>query len=186
MNKTVVTRRDPAAKAAKLRRGGIVPCAVYGGRFKESLSCQMDREEARRLFHGRHEGSLVELELDGSAFKALVKEIEYRAVGDEVLHLSFQALKSDAPVNAKALIKLLNRDIINGVVEQVIYEVEYSALPEDLIDCAVIDLAALSLGEAVTVGDIPEFQREGVTHITAPELVALKTGYKKQAGPRDD
>ncbi len=45
-----VVKRDSQTKANQLRRHDIVPCCVYGGTLKESISIQMEKKHAKNCF----------------------------------------------------------------------------------------------------------------------------------------
>lgn len=181
MNIITVAKRDPAAKAKQLRRFGIVPCVIYGRSLKESISAQIDREIARQLLRKKHEGSTVKLQYEGGTISALIKSLERNPVGDEVIHISFQALDEERKVNSKAQIFLENKDKVDGVLEQMLFEVNYSALPADLFDTVTIDLTGMPVGTVLTLGDIPAFSGDNIELQTAADNIVLRIGDKKRA-----
>ena len=158
-----VERRDMSIKAKQLRRTGKVPCSVYGGALPNAVSIQMDLQTANQLFREKREGSRVQLKLDGEVIPTQIKESTRNFDNHNVEHISFQALKADQPVNSVAHIQLINTDSVHGVLEHMLYEVPYSALPKDMIDYVTIDLDGKQIGTVITVADIPEFQSEAIT-----------------------
>ena len=87
--------RDVHAKAKQLRRSGIVPCSIYGAGLEESLSIQVSSSDARQLKRTKRTGSLVDVLVEKKRYHALIKDLEYNNLNDEIVHISFQSLKTD-------------------------------------------------------------------------------------------
>lgn len=96
-------------------------------------------------------------------------------------HFSFQALAADQKVNSITHIFLKNKDVVPGVLEQMIFEVPFSSLPADMIDTVTIDLEGLSAGTILTVNDIPEFRNERIELQIKGDSVVLRINDKKRA-----
>ena len=76
--------------------------------------------------------------------EALVKEVDYNPLKRQILEMDFQALVKGEKVHSTAEIVLLNHDKIQeGVIEKVLNEVSYRALPESLVEKIEIDMASL-------------------------------------------
>ena len=95
-----VSKRDFAVKAKQLRRDGKIPGSVFGGPLSDSISLQIDEDIARRLIRHKREGSKLKLDLDGQLIPVQIKEIELNTIKNEILHISFQALKADQKVKS--------------------------------------------------------------------------------------
>lgn len=175
-----VIRRDSQAKANHLRRNGIVPCCVYGGNLKESISIQMNNRDAKRLFRTKREGSKVALDLDGHIIPTQIKEKRIRLNGD-VEHFSFEALSADKRVNSVAHIFLKNTDLVPGNLAQLLFEVPFSSLPEDMIDTVTIDIAGLPSGTVLTINDIPEFQSDKIDLQIDRNSMVLRIAERKRS-----
>ncbi|MEG0721071.1 MAG: 50S ribosomal protein L25/general stress protein Ctc, partial [Lachnospiraceae bacterium] len=57
METITVMERDASTKVKKLRRSGMVPCVIYGGALSESISIQMEKTVADKMFKLKREGS---------------------------------------------------------------------------------------------------------------------------------
>ncbi len=173
--------RNVLTKAKQLRRSGIIPCAIYGGSLPESLLVQIDKSAARKLLRSKREGSKVEIELDSKRIPVQIKDIDSNIVNNEILHINFQALEADKRVNSKAQIILENTDKVVGVLEQMLFEVPYSALPSDMIDTVVVDLEGLAVGNVITLEDIPAFKNENIDLQVAADSMILKISDRKSS-----
>ena len=175
-----VEKRDPQAKAKQLRRAGIVPCCVYGGGLPDSLSIQMGQQTAEQLMRVKREGSKVRLDLDGKLIPVQIKEKTRNFADSKIEHIQFQALQADQKVNSVAHIFLKNAETVPGVLEHILFEVPFSALPGDMIDTVTVDLEGMAVGTVLTVRDIPEFQDERVELQIKSDSAVLRIGDKKR------
>jgi large subunit ribosomal protein L25 len=183
MNIIKVEKRDEQATARQLRRAGIVPCCVYGGGLKNSISIQMRQQTAAQLFREKRVGSRVQLDLDGKLFPVQIKERTRNALDGTIEHIQFQALKADQKINSVAHIFLKNADAVPGILEQMIYEVPFASLPEDMIDTVFVDLGDATAGMEIAVNDIPEFQSDRIELQIKKDSMVLRISDKKRISP---
>lgn len=179
MNMITVESRNKAKKAKQLRRDGIVPCTIYGGALAESLLIQMDQNAAKRMLRSKQEGSRMEIQLDGKNIPVQIKDVESNIINSEIIHICFQALEADKRVNSKAQIILENTDKVVGILEQMLFEVPYSALPADMIDTVVVDLEGLAVGSFLTLEDILDFKNENINLQVSSDSMILKISDRK-------
>lgn len=179
MNIIAVAKRDFTVKAKQLRRSGIVPASVFGGPLPDSISLQMDEGIARRLIRYKREGSKVKLNLDGQLIPVQIKEKTVNTLNNEILHISFQALKADQKVNSVIHILLKNAEKVTESLEGMLLEIPYAAFPEDMIDTITIDVDGMAVGTVITVADIPELVSEKIDLQVDKEEIILRINDKK-------
>lgn len=176
--------RNPAAKAKQLRRSGIIPCVIRGANLKESFLIQIDQYTARQLKRTKRDGSKVDIQVDGKVYHTLIKDLEYNNLNDSIVHISFHVLDAGKKVNSVADILLLNKDKVQGVLEQIQLKVPHAAEPEYLLDTVTIDLAGVPIGTTLTIGDIPEFQSDEIELKADPGSIVLRIRDRKRADAR--
>lgn len=181
MDLITVQKRDISKKPKQLRRSGFVPGNVFGGALQEPIAIQVDEATARRLFRLKREGSRLRLSLDGQVIPVQIKEKTLNNLSNEIVHVSFQALKADQKVNSVIHILLKNADNVAGTLERNMLEIPYSSLPADMIDTITIDLDGLPVGSVIRVGDIPELQNEKIDLQVDKESIILRTSENKCA-----
>ncbi len=159
--------RDEKLKPKQLRRKGIIPAVLYGKNLEESLSIQIPQKEVTRFFKTNSKGSTLELSLLGKKYMALLREATYKPATYELEHLSFQALIADEVVESVAIIILLNREKVSGMVQQPQFEVAYRALPAHLIERIELDLDGFDIGDSIRVGDL-EIAKDSNFEIVTP------------------
>lgn len=176
--------RDPAAKAKQLRRSGIIPCVISGAELMHSVSIQMDQGTARQLRRTSRAGSKVDIQVGEKTYHTLMKDLEYNSLNDSIVHISFHILNAGKKVNSVADIVLLNKNKIQGVLEQMQMKIPHAAEPEYLLDTVSVDLDGLPNGTVFTVGDIPEFQSEKIELQVDPANLVFRISEKKRFDPR--
>lgn len=181
MNMITVESRNTAKKAKQLRRDGIVPCTIYGGGLTESILIQMDQNAAKRMLRSKQEGSKIEISLNNDIILAQIKDVEINTINNQIIHICFQALEADKKVNSKAQIILENADKVVGILEQMIFEVPYSAFPSDMIDTVVVDLEGLAAGSFLTLEDVIDFKKEKIDLQLSADSMVLKISDRKEA-----
>lgn len=155
MNTLKTERRDLAEKAKRLRREGFVTGNLFGHQIEGSIPLKMDRREAEKVLKSHRKGSKLTLELEGKTYPVLVKEIQYNPIRGQFDEVDFQALVADEMVRSVAEVQIHNHDKVQeGVLTQELEEISYSALPQDLVEKVVIDVASMKVGDSITVGDL--------------------------------
>lgn len=161
-------------KAKKLRREGFVTGVIFGKEMEEAIPLQIAVKDAERFLKTGGKGSKVTLDIEGTAMEALVKEVDYNPLKRQILEIDFQALVKGEKVHSTAEIVLLNHDKVQeGVLEKVLNEVSYRALPESLVEKIEIDVASMKVGDTIKVGDLPIASDKKVDLMTDPESVIV-------------
>ena len=172
MNTLKAEKRDMLTKAKKLRREGYVTGNIYGREMKESIPLQITKADAEKILKSEGKGSQVMLEVAGETYDALIKEIDYDSLRGQLLEIDFQALVSNEKVHSVAEVILLGQDDVQaGVVQQMLQEVTYKALPADLVDKIKVDVAGMKIGDTLRVKDLEIAKNKNIHITTDPEAV---------------
>jgi len=185
MNVITVQKRDFSVKSKQLRRTGLVPGSVFGGNLPDAISIQIEEATARKLIRLKREGSKIKLDLDGMVIPAQIKEKNVNTLNNEILDISFQALKADQKVNSVIHIILKNTDKVTGSLERMLMEIPYASFPEDMIDTITIDVDGMPAGSILTVGDIAEVQNANIDLQVEVDSIVLRMNDKKRATEQD-
>ena len=149
-----VSKRDMTMKAKQLRRSGLVPGNVFGGHLKESVLIQVDSKVLMQTLSGKHIGSRLTLSLDGKKLPVQIKDKDVKSINGEIQNISFQALAADQKVNTVAHVVLQNTEKNTNMLEFMVTEIPYDALPQDMVDVVEINVDGLKVGTVITVGDL--------------------------------
>lgn len=167
-------RRDIADKAKKLRREGYVVGSLFGKEIKNSLLFKVDKLELTKFLRNNGKGSKITLDIDGETHIALIKSIDYDPYKGCINEISMQELLKNEVVKSVAEIVIENRDKVqDGVLQEDLTEVSYSALPSDLVDKVIIDASKLKFGDTLRVKDLDLYKNPKLTVHTNPEAIIL-------------
>ena len=179
-------KRNPEIKAKRLRREGFATGVLYGREIKDSIPLQFTEKDASRFMKDNKEGAKVTLSFDGKEISALVKNIDYDSMKNQLLALDFQALIAGEMVFTTVPVKLLNMDSVQGVVEQELNEIHYKAAPIDLLDPIEIDFTKLPQQQRnLRVGDLKLVQQKHISLITPEDALIFHIGERISAADDD-
>ena len=138
----------------RLRKTGIIPAVVYGHK-EETLPVQLNKKElSAHIGHGSH---LFSLSFDGHSESVLVKDVQYDAFGQEVLHVDFARVDLNERVTVSVGITLKGDpkgEKDGGVLQQVLNELEIECVVTEIPDVINIDVSELGKDESIHVSDI--------------------------------
>ena len=167
-------RRDMRTKAKKLRREGYVTGNVFGKSIEGSIPLQFPKGEIEQLLKTKNKGSQIMLEIDGEQIDVLIKEIDFNSMKHQVDEIDFQALVSGEKVHSTAEIILINHEKVTaGVIQQMLEEIPFKALPEALVEKIEIDVAQMHIGDTIKVKDLEIASDKDVTLQIDPEEVIV-------------
>ena len=181
------TARTATGKKATrdLRKNGGVPCNLYGENKNENgesiaMSFATTQEELRMLVYSPDIYS-VNLTIDGKECKAVMKELQFHPVTDQLLHVDFYEITEEKPIVMEVPIQMTG--LAEGVkaggklaasVRKLKVRAPYTAIPEKLI----IDVTNLALGKTIKVG---ELSFEGLELVTSPSVVVCQVKMTRSA-----
>ncbi|USN96889.1 MAG: 50S ribosomal protein L25 [Candidatus Nomurabacteria bacterium] len=153
------SREVSGKKVVKLRKQGLVPSVVYGGK-SEPLSTQSGLVETTKVAHQAGKHSPVHLVIDGKKKLAIIKDIDIDPVKHQVRHVAFHTIKQNEAIVTEVPIHLVGvgesvAEKAGLVVLQALEHVEIKAKPADLPEALELSVAELATDEdKLTLGDI--------------------------------
>ena len=149
-------------KAAKvLRATGAIPCNLYGAQKDAegkavATSFSVQFEDVRKLIY-TPEIFVVNLEIDGKACKAVMRELQFHPVKDNVLHIDFYQITDDKPIVMAVPVTYTGHAIgvreggaFRSLIRNLKVKATYDKIPERL----TIDITDLAIGKSIIVGDL--------------------------------
>ncbi len=182
MNTLKAEKRDLAVKAKKLRREGYVTGNVFGKEIEGSIPVKMTVSDVETLLKTTGKGGQILLNVDGQTYDVLIKEIAYNALKHQTMEIDFQALVAGEKVHSVAEVVLCNHDkVTDGVVQLLLEEISYRALPEALVDKVEVDLDGVKVGDSVLVKNLAIAKDPKIELMTDPEAVVVSVTEAKAA-----
>lgn len=173
-------------KAAKeVRKEGLVPCNIYGiekdaDNRPVATSFTIPFSELRKVVYTPNV-YVVNINIDGTEKKAVIKELQFHPVSDALLHVDFLEINEEKPVTVGIPVKLVGHaaGVRNGgrlslSIRQIKVTAPYTRIPQIL----EIDVTALEIGKSIKVG---ELNFEGLEFATPKEVVVCSVQMTRQA-----
>ncbi|MDR1782802.1 MAG: 50S ribosomal protein L25/general stress protein Ctc [Dysgonamonadaceae bacterium] len=148
-------RQSIGKKAAKAyRRQALVPCVLYGG--EEVTHFTVTKDSLRKLIYSP-EVFIVDLTVDDKKSAAIVKELQFHPVNDEILHVDFLQIFEDKPVAIE--IPVVLEGLAQGVKEGGklsldMRKLKVKGLYKDFPEKLVVKVESLGLGKVIQVADL--------------------------------
>jgi len=150
-----VRRVETGSKVAKaLRRNGKIP-GIFYYKGEENIKLSFDRQALLKTLHKG--GHIFELDLEGTKQYAMIKEVQYHPVTDEIIHLDLMRVRRDEKINISVPLVLEGEALgvtEGGVMMQSLSTVEISCLPENVPEQITLDITLLALNSSLFVADI--------------------------------
>src|SRR5258708_37227959 len=152
------------ARQARFR--GKVPAVIYGhGRATQSL--ELEAKALEKALQGIEPAStIIELSVDGTPVKTLIREIQRHPVRPDIIHVDFYEIHAAEKVTLRVPVHLVgNPDGVRnagGVLDQVTRDVEIEALPENIPDRLELAAPALTTADSAPLPALP------IPHPTPP------------------
>ena len=143
-------KKDPK----KLRAEEKAPALLYGGEQPSHFAVSF--AELRQLVY-TPSVYLIDLDLDGTVYKAIMQDIQWHPVEELVLHVDFLEIKDDKPVKINIPVKIegfakgLRK---GGKLNSTLRRLSVRALAENLPDTINIDVTKLDIGQSIKVADL--------------------------------
>lgn len=174
-----VKKREATGKrhGRAMRRQGLIPAVVYGAEGP-SVPVTVDEKDFRNSLRAGSANAILDLAVEGGEEAlAIIKEIQYDALGDEIHHVDFLRVTAGKPILVTIPITASGQsegEKEGGVVEYLTREIRIECLPHDIPENVTYDLSGLELGESMHLSDVTP--PAGVTFLdpTDTALVVVK------------
>jgi large subunit ribosomal protein L25 len=149
--------------ANKLKRDGLIPAVIYGGK-EAPLPLQVGAREINTLLsHARGENILVELEIDNAGATtnrmALIQEVQHAPLSGGIVHVDFHAVNMNELLHTSVPVEAVGEASgvknYGGILEQSLRSLDIECLPKDLPEVISVDVSGLEIGSSIHVKHLP-------------------------------
>lgn len=172
-------RESTGKKAAKtFRAAGKVPCVLYGK--GENVHFTAESKGFKNLIYTPN-SYIVELDIDGKQETAIVKDLQFHPVSDEVLHVDFARVNTEDPIVIEIPVKtegLAKGVKAGGKLQISSRRLKVKGLMESLPDVLNVNVADLGLGKSILVGDLAY---ENIELVNSPKAVVAQVKLTRAA-----
>lgn len=168
-------RQNVGKKDAKaLRREDKVPCVLYGGKEEQVIFACPRKDFVPLLFSP--DTHYIKLNIDGKEYDAILQDIQYHPVHDEVLHADFLRISDDKPITISVPVKTHGTApgvLQGGKMTIKIRKMKLHGLPQDIPQTVDVDISKLNLNQSVKVEDI-KIDNVEILHVPTAVIVLVR------------
>jgi large subunit ribosomal protein L25 len=169
--------------ARRARRDGMVPITVYGGGGETVAAVAPLAELAAILRSEAGRNTIFTIEVDGiGASEVMFHDRQIDPIKGRLIHADLTRLVKGQKIEVTVPLHLIGEPIgvkeKQGVLEQVIREIEIKCEPREIPDVLEVDVSNLDVHDVLHVSDIPV--AAGIEILDDPEQVIATIGIVKE------
>ena len=161
MNILKATKRTSTTtgQVNKIRSDGFIPAVLYGGK-KSNLNISLKKLQLKDIIKTETFMSKVfDLDIDGSAEKALAREVAFDPVSDEPIHIDFIRIVKGSKLILEIPVKFINSDMSpglkkGGVLNVVRRKVELKCPTENIPNEIIVDLNNIEINTSLKISSV--------------------------------
>ena len=169
--------------ARRARRDGMVPITVYGGGAETVAAVAPLRDLAAILRSESGRNTIFTIEVDGvGASEVMFHDRQIDPLRGRLIHADLTRLVKGQKIEVTVPLHLTGEPIgvkeKQGVLEQIVREIEIKCEPRDIPDTLDVDVSGLDVHDVLRVSDIPV--AAGIEILNDAELVIATVGIVKE------
>lgn len=153
--------RNAAGKGAarSIRKNKNIPAVIYGEK-KAPVSIELNGREFEMLLQTPSlRTKLFEIDTANGQEDAMLMDIQYHPVTDNVIHADFKRIDVKKPVSVSVPVEVINADVskglkLGGVLNFAVRKVALRGLVHNIPEKITIDLTNLTIGDSVHGSDL--------------------------------
>lgn len=179
MSETVLTatsgRATGSANARRQLATDSIPAVVYGMGM-DPISISVPRRDLRKALSGSAGmNTILDLDVDGTTYPAIVKDMQRDPVRRTVRHVDFIQIDLSAEITVSVPVRLEGHAKAvsdeGGLVDLNRNELEIATTPRNIPDEIVVDVSEMDMDSTITIGDLE--LPDGVAATGEPEWAVV-------------
>lgn len=165
--------------AAALRASGKVPSVLYGGETPIHFSAE--KKSFNQLIF-TPDAYLVDLDIAGTTYTAILKDSQFDVVSDEIIHADFLLAPAGKPVVVEVPVVTTGKSkgvADGGKLQIILRKIKLKGEASKLPDAIEVDMTNVELGGSVQVKSIPAV--DGVEILNIPGAVVARVQVTRSA-----
>ena len=169
--------------ARRARRDGMVPITVYGGGAETVAAVAPLRDLAAILRSESGRNTIFTVEVDGvGTSEVMFHDRQIDPIKGRLIHADLTRLVKGQKIEVTVPLHLTGEPVgvreKQGVLEQIIREIEIKCEPREIPDALEVDVTNLDVHDVLHVSDIPV--AAGIEILTDGEIVIATVGIVKE------
>lgn len=172
-----VKEREKTGKkdTVKLRKQEMIPCVMYGP--KDLVHFYAHKNDFKDLVY-TNDVYHIKLDMEGKKYDAIMQEIQFHPVTDDILHIDFLQITEDKPFGVRLPVRIVGTApgvVKGGKLRLRKRYLKVSGLLKDMPESIEIDISTLEVGGGYKVGDL---KRDNLTFLDRfdNQVVAVISG----------
>ena len=156
-----------------LRNAGQVPCVLYGG--ESTVHFSVKALDLRNLVYTPNVYTAA-IELDGKAYNAIVKDIQFHPVTDAIVHVDFMELVEGKEITLSVPVVVTGNPkgvMQGGKLRKNMRRLTVRAIPANLPNSIDLDVTPLTIGKSIRVSNV-ETNNFDILNPGSAVIVAVK------------
>lgn len=149
-------RKELGQKAsAALRKQDLIPCVLYGCK-KENTNFTVSKSDVRKLIY-TPEIFEVKLTIGNKNCSAVIKEIQFHPVTDNILHIDFLEVDDKKPIVFKVPVKTEGLAVgvkAGGKLSLEMKRMKVKGLCKNIPEYVVVNVENLEVGKSIKAGEL--------------------------------
>lgn len=168
-----------SAESRRLRRAGRLPVNLYGMN-REAANLSVDRHAFAMSFERGNR--MFELTLNDNTQVCLLKDIQYDALGDTILHADLWRIDDTQPVTIRVALEFVGvpNPVAGAVTDYVTRDVQINCVPRAIPAHLEVNISKLEVGDRIDAKDLA--LPEGATLVDPPETCIVSFHYLHGGG----
>jgi large subunit ribosomal protein L25 len=173
-----------SADARSLRAEGRVPANLQGDGDHVDFSIDMREFLATR----RHHTHLYDIDLEGTKESAVVRELQWDAFGDNIIHVEFKRVQRGVETESEVMIEWIGQPK-GGILNHLVDHITVSCIPSLIPDSIEVRVEHLEEGQHLKASDLK--LPEGISLAIDPEteiatVITAGGGASDEAGEGEE
>jgi large subunit ribosomal protein L25 len=165
-------RSTGSSSSRRLRSEGRIPGVLYGHGMSP-ISVSVERRDLRLALSGpAGSNTVLALEVDGTSYPAVVKDMQRHPIKRTVSHIDFLQVNMHEEITVSVNIRLEGeaKAVIaaDGLVDPAVDSIEVSCTPTNMPGEFVIDITDMQPDTVIRLSDLP--MPKGVTPLGDPDM----------------
>ncbi|MBN1300893.1 MAG: 50S ribosomal protein L25 [Melioribacteraceae bacterium] len=150
-------KREITTKGAvkQMRRNGNVPGTLYL-KGSEPISFSVNEVALNPLVFTA-ETSIINLKIDGTEQRCIIKDVQFDPVSDRVIHVDFQGVTVGQSLQLQIPVQITGNAVgvkEGGHLQTFLHKLDVECLPRHIPEHIQIDVTKLSVGDMIHVRDL--------------------------------
>jgi large subunit ribosomal protein L25 len=168
-------------EAKKLRGQGLIPGVLYGK--DEAIHFALSFSDLRSFVY-TPSVYLIDLDIDGKSYKAMIQDIQWHPVEEQIMHIDFLKVEDNVPVKIGIPVELTGtaKGIkAGGKIKFNMRKLRVKGLAENLPDTIKVNVTKLGIGDSIKVETLKRDNLEFLDNKSNLIVAVISTRLAKSA-----